>query len=252
MRRPFLWAWAAFFLVSGATWLVSMIWMQGALDFAPQYAPHVVAALLSGATFARVLDRRTHAIAYAAGATLVWVGVQLVAFLLHDTAAPWSAPVTGASHYAVLAVLAVPVAAATASLRLAGRPDHRLLWLWLSALMMLGAIIASLTVISKDRSLPALGVIAILVAPLVTGAMTQVLAPYRAIWTCGGGALIFVLIMLDQGFRDRESGDFVGALLGMGMFVLLGALGARIGWRVFRNKDPRKRAVANLPTATAT
>jgi hypothetical protein len=40
-------------------------------------------------------------------------------------------------------------------------------------------------------------------------------------------------------------------VLGMGMFVLLGALGSRIGWRLFRNKDPRTPPRANLPTATA-
>ena len=251
MRRPLLWAFAAFFIVSGATWLVSMIWRQGALDFAPKYAPSIVAALLSGATFARVLDRRTHAIAYAAGATLVWIGVQLVAFLIHDSAPRWAAPVNHAEHYALLAALAVPAAAATASLRLVGRPDHRLLWLWLSALIMLGTIVASLTVITEDQRLPAAAAIVILLAPVAAGALTQILAPYRAIWTCGGGALIFVLIMLDKGFRDREAGDIAGPLLGMGVFVLLGALGARIGWRILRNTDPRTPPTVTLPRATS-
>ncbi len=238
-------------MVSGATWLVSMFWRNSELDVAPLYAPHIVGALLVGATFARVFDRRKHAITYAAVATLAWVGFQLVAFLFYDTAPRWSAPMDGAAHYAVVAALAVPAAAATASLRLVGRPDHRLLWLWISALMMLGSIVAPLTILTSDQSLPASGAIVILAAPVLAGAITQVLKPYRAIWTSGGGALIFILIMLDDTFRGTDDREIVAPMLGMGVLVLLGALGARIGWRYFRTADARTPPQADLPTATA-
>jgi hypothetical protein len=249
MRRPLLWAFAAFFMVSGATWLISMIWRNRALDVAPLYSPHIIAALLVGATFARVLDRRKHAIACAAGAMLAWIVFQLVAFTLHGSSPRWSASADSAAHFAILAALAIPAAAAAASLRLVGRPDHRLLWLWISALMMLGTIVAPLTILTADQSLPTMAAIVIFAAPVLAGAMTQVLKPFRAIWTSGGGALVFVLMLLDDTFRGRDD-DIVGPLLGMGVFFLLGALGARVGWRLFRNADARKPPT-DLPTATA-
>ena len=248
----FAWAATALFLVGGATWLVSMIWKTSELELAPSFAPHVVAALISGLTLARVLDRRRTAITLAAGATFVWLALQLLSMELHDTVPRWAHPFEGSAlaHYALLAAVCIPVAGAAASLRLVGRPDHRLLWLWISALLVLGIIIVSLTLITKDTHVPPAGVILILLGPIVTGALAQVLAPRRMIWTCGGGALIFVLIMFDKGFRQGDSDGIAGPLLGMGMFVLLGALGARIGWRLFRNKDPR--TTPKLPTATAT
>jgi hypothetical protein len=240
-------------MVSGATWLVSIIWRTSAFEFAPPYAPHVIAAVITGATLARVLERRVFAIGLAVGATVAWIALELLATEVHDTIPRWSAPLTVSplGYHALLALMCAPAAAAAASLRLAGRRDHRLLWLWISALLMLGTIIASLTLVTPDNTLPGLAVFFILGAPLVAGAITQVLAPYRMIWSCGGGAVIFVLIVLDQ-YRTRSSTDgILGPVLGMGMFVLLGALGSRIGWRLFRNKDPRTPPRANLPTATA-
>ena len=252
LRRPIWWAFAAFFMTSGATWLISMMWRQGALDVAPRYAPHVVAALITGATLARVLDRRAHALALAAGATTVWVLIQLAAYLVHDTAPRWSAPIDSASHYAILLAITVPAAAATASLRLVGHPDHRLLWLWISALLMLGAVVAPLTIVTKAQTVPTIAVLPILGGPVLAGLMTQVLKPSRAIWISGGGALIFVLIMIDKTLhRGSRDDDLLAPLLGMGLILLLGALGARIGWRLFRNADPRTPTTPTLPTATA-
>lgn len=228
-----------------------MIWKTSALTFVPAFAPHAVAALLTGLTLARALDRRSHAVALAVTGMVLWIGIELVAFVVYDTTPRWSAPITSSAfaHFGLVALLCVPAAALAASLRLRGRPDHRLLWLWISALVTLGTIIASLTLITKNQLLPPIGVILILVAPIAAGAITQVLSPFRMIWTCGGGALIFVLIMLDKGFRTGDIEDGIaGPLLGMGMFILLGALGARIGWRVFRNQDPYEGV--ELPTAS--
>jgi hypothetical protein len=252
MRRPIWWALAAFFMVSGATWLISMIWRESALDLAPRHAPHIIAALITGATLARVLDRRAHAITLAAGATLVWLVLQLAAYLIHDTAPRWSAPVPGAAHYVILAAITIPAAAATASLRLVGHPDHRLLWLWISALLMLGAVVAPLTIVTKAQTVPAIGVLPVLGGPILAGLLTQVLKPSRAIWISGGGALIFVLIMIDRTLhRGGDVGDDLFApFLGMGLLLLLGALGARIGWRLFRNADPHTPVRVDLPTAT--
>jgi hypothetical protein len=53
-------------------WLVSMIWKTSAFEFAPPYAPHVIAAVITGATLARVLERCVFAIGLAVGARPSW------------------------------------------------------------------------------------------------------------------------------------------------------------------------------------
>lgn len=252
-RRSVLWAISAYFMASGATWLAAMVWRQSDIAFAAQLAPHVVAAALIGLTLARVLDRRALAIGFAASASLLWIATQYIAFSIHGVPLRWQSIVDGSvlAHYATIAALAVPVAALCAMPRLRGRPDHPLLWLWISALLTLGMIVVPLAIVAKDRVMPAAGVILIVLGPLVAGALTQVLKPYRAIWTTGGGALVFILMLIDQSARGLGPSDGVaGPLFGMIIFVLVGALGARLGWRLFRHKDPRQPAAAALPTAS--
>ena len=251
VKRRVLWAISSFFMAVGATALVAMVWRQTDIAFARSFAPHVVAAALTGLTLARVLERRAFAIAFAAGATLLWIGGQFVAFRSHGAGPHYLTAFGGSAlaHYAMVAAVATPIAAACAAPRLRGRRNHRLLWLWISTLVMFGTIIAPITMLTSERFLPLAGVLVVVLAPLVAGAAVQILAPYRAIWTCGGGALFFILLVLDRNLRGNGDNDIVGPLCGMGIFVVLGALGAKIGWRLFRNKDPRTPP-APLPTAS--
>jgi len=238
-------------MATGATWLV-MIWTTSDLQFAPAYAPQVIGAAIIGLTLSRALDRRMHAMLLSAAVTAGWIALQIVAFQIHDAPPRWNAFATSSfASYGVIALVAIPVAALAALPRLRGRADHPLLWLWISALVMLGTILLPVMLISNDQKLAATAAILMFFAPVATGAITQILAPYRAIWTCGGAAVIFFLILVDEGFSKVEPGEVLGSILGVGMFALLGALGARIGWRAFRNKDPRTPVRADLPTATA-
>lgn len=252
VKRAAVWGIAALFIASGATWLAAIIWRTSTLTFAPAFGPHVVAALLTGLTLARALDRRAHAIALAVTGMVIWIGIEVAAFLLHGAMPRWSVTIASSTfaHFAVLAIVCVPVAAGAASLPLRGRPDHRLLWLWIAALLTLGTVVAPVTLMSTTQILPAIGAVFVIAAPMVAGAIAQVLAPFRAIWTCGGGALIFVLIVLDKSVRNREVDGILAPLMGMGIFILLGALGARIGWRLFRNNDPREPRRSPLPIAS--
>ena len=250
-----VWAFTAVLVASGATWLAALIWKTSPLD-GQTYGPQLVGALLAGLTIARAttFPRRLLPIALAAGGVFAWVGLQLAVYLIRDEHPQWTAPFTGSPvvHYALVAVLSSAIAGASASLRFRGREDHRLLWLWMSALITLGSLVTSLVVATNEHLLPASVVVFVCVAPIAAGALTQYLAPFRMIWTCGGGAVIFGLIMFDQELPTVEVGIIVGALSGIGIFALLGALGARIGWRLFRNADPRTRPDrADLPTATA-
>ena len=253
-RVAWVWAFAAVLVASGGTWLAALIWKTSALG-GQAHGPQLVGALLAGLTIARAttFPRRHLPIAIAAGGAGAWVALQLAVYLVRDEHPLWTAPFTGSPvvHFALVAVLASAIAGAAASLRFRGREDHRLLWLWISALITLGSLVTSLVVATNERLLPASAVAFVFAAPIAAGALTQTLAPFRMIWTCGGGAVIFVLIVFEQGLRAGETGVIVGTLGGVGIFVLLGALGARLGWRLFRNADPRTRPDrADLPTAT--
>ncbi len=247
-ERTVVQALAALFMVAGATWLVAMIWRTSELHVGARHASHLIGAALTGLTFARAFATRRRSIAIVSAATLAWIVVELVAFDAHDRTPPWAAPFDGSPlvHHALLALLSVPVAALCASVRFQGGPHHRLLWVWFSALVMLGTIVVPLMLFVSDHVLSALGALAIVVAPAVAGALTQILAPSRMIWTCGGGGLVFVLFVLDRTFRGQDpDGDSIAPMFTVGLFLLIGALGARIGWRLARHGDPTTPSTAN-------
>jgi hypothetical protein len=248
MRQRVLWAIAGVLMVTGASWLGVLIWEASKIGGAP-YGPHALGGALAGLTLSRVVERRPVVIATLSVAgwfalqTLLVLARGATPFLEGYEDSIWrTLPLAGA--------LQASLAVACASLPLRGRPEHRVLWLWISALVTLGCIVASMVAITNDRTLPEWSVVLLLAAPVIAGGLVQVLAPVRMIWTCGGGMLIMVILALDDTARgELDAGEVVGVLGGLGIFVLLGALGARIAWRVFRHGEPSREA--NLPTATA-
>lgn len=250
MKRPLLWTFCATLMVSGASWLVALLWRTTSIHFMPVSARYILGAALFGATIARVFDSRRPATLIAASAMAIWFALQLAAYALQDRPLPWSPRFEGSvyAHYGLAALVSIPTAALAASLHLRGRRDHPLLWMWISGLVLLGAFVLPLMLLAKIEALAAFVAV---VAPFVGGAIVQVLAPYRAIWTCGSGTLIFSLLIIDKGLGTVEINAIIGALLGIGVCVLFGAAGARVAWYVFRSADPRTAPPrVEIPTAT--
>lgn len=231
-----MWAVAAVVLVAGGTSLANVVWRTSHLTTARLLGPFVVGAALAGLALARTQTCRRRAVALGALGALGWVGLQL-AVGFDD---------------ALVAALAVAVAAGTAALPLRGRADHRLLWLAIAMLVTVGAIELYLLAFGEGRVLRSTRLLGMIAVPVAAGGFVQLLAPYRMIWTCGGGGVVFILLMIDRAVREPGTVEIaVMPLVGTGMFILLGAIGAAIGWRVFRHADPRTPPQApDLPTAT--
>jgi hypothetical protein len=231
---------AAFFLIAGGTWLAALTWKTSDVG-GKALGPHLVGAALGGIVVRRIVgDWR--AILLAIGGALAWIGPQLL------LAAPprWAVETTTAQYLQLLALAPLCAAAAAAIPFPSGETRWR--WVSVSALLMLGFMVAPLIGSTHTRDTGALTIIFLVGAPLFAGALTQYLATYRWIWACGGGSLVFALIVLDQvrGGVWRDPGGVFAVLACVGMYVLAGAGGAALSWRLFRRDDPRS---ANLPTA---
>lgn len=244
MRRP-LWLLAitAFLLVAGATWLVVLLWKTGHVG-GVGFVPHFVGAALAGVTLGR-LDRRARYLAPLAA--LGWVGLQLLVHRVDGVAPRWTAA-TSAAQYMWLLALAPLCAAAAAAIPLpAGETRWR--WFWVSALLTFGCMAAPLVATTRGHEIPVSAIVLIVAAPLLAGALTQYLATYRMIWTCGSGMLTFALFIIDRAMTRETTTSVVAPLAGTAFYALLGVGGAALSWRLFRNQDPR--TPSSLPTVTA-
>jgi hypothetical protein len=239
-RRLVVLAVSAFFLIAGAAWLAALIWKTSDVG-GMALGPHLVGAALGGFALRRIVgDRR--AIVLAAGGVLAWIGAQLL--LIKP---PWW-PVETTATYLQLFALAPLCAAAAAAIRVAEERETRWRWLSVSALLTLGIMGVSVMGSTPMRDPGVLALLVLLGGPLFAGALTQYFAPRRWIWTCGGGSLVFGLIILDRVKGDvwRDPGGAFAVLCGIGVGVLLGAGGAALSWRLLRRSDPR---TPTLPTA---
>lgn len=244
-------------MLAGAMWLLWMIWKTSALG-GGRYIPHLLGAVITGFVLARAVEG-PRATSIAATSATLWFALRLIARVIHENAlalgdadstpAPWNV-YSSWSTFLLVGAVTIVLAIVTSRAPLRGRTDHRLLWLLISALVTLGGIVVSLLMLADDRNLEIAAVICMLVAPVAAGALTQALCPSRMIWTCGGGCVVFILMMLDEGISHRHVGDMLGASFGVGIFILLGAGGARLGWWLFRRRDPHVAVASNLPTAT--
>jgi hypothetical protein len=250
MRRV-LWTISGALFVSGATWLTGDIWNTSELGGRP-YGPLILGALLAGLTIRRAVERGP--IGVAASAASAWFAIQGALYIAYGVETPWFANLhrSPSGHLAFLAAISIGVTVAGALPPVRGRPDHPVLWLWISALLTLGTIATSIWFMPHGRYLNAGSTVVMLSCPVIAGGLTQCLAPMRRIWICGGGAWIFSLTIIDRNVHSIDVnatlGTLLGTLFGMGIFVLLGVLGAWIAWRLFRNSDPRA-PVADLPIA---
>jgi hypothetical protein len=244
-RRLGWWIAGSILITTGAMWLAEVVWTTSRLGGRP-YAPTAVGALVAGFTIATVVERR--AVALALAGAVGSVALSYGAVHVSDLHPLWGlARDPGWSYYAAIAAASILPALAGTRLRRRYRQGGRLRWLWISALVTLGGIgTAVLALLHADsagngRAL----VLASFGATVVGCGLCQVLAPYRMIWTCGGGALIFLLFAADATWRTGVgsaalAGVFAAAFLTL-IFILLGALGARIAWWLFRRDDPRTR-----------
>jgi hypothetical protein len=242
-----LWVVAGSFMIAGGTWIAELACRASEAGDV-EYIPLALGALAAGLTLSRAFGRGAPTVALAA--SLLLATVQGVALAMQGTIAPWT-ELTDAGSFALFAGVTTAGATLGAVPRLAGAPEHRLLWLWISSLLTLGCMVNGLMFTVHEREISAEGVVVILVAPVVAGVLTQLLVARRMIWTCGGGALMFVLIIADQGIRMGDTEGLFPSMLGAGMFVLFGALGARVAWRMQHGVDYDLDRPAILPTATS-
>lgn len=240
--RIWILAITAFFLVAGATWLAVLVWKTSDVG-GKALGPHLVGAILAGVVLRRIVgDAR--AIVLAIGGTVAWIAPQV----LLDSPPKWVVPTTSAQYLLLLGVAPLCAAVAAAIPLPGATRETRWRWLSMSALLVLGFMVAPLISKTHSRDLTALGIVFVVGAPLFAGALTQYFATYRWIWACGGGSLVFMLILLDQvrGAIWRDPGGIIGVLCAFGMYILVGAGGAALSWRLFRHRDPR---APKLPTA---
>lgn len=144
------------------------------------------------------------------------------------------------------------------------RSDSEWRWSGISFLLTMGWLtviyIVMLTFLPSMRAEGSAGlnVLALLVAVLLGGAVTQAIAPMQSFAICGAGGfwagILGVVITVSSGQLGIVGAVFGTAILSV-LTIFIGALGARIGYalsgrRVGESEDEDLPSEAELPTAT--
>jgi hypothetical protein len=249
-QRPILTVIAGIVCALGGVWLAAFIWNAGNLRTPQPYAPHVIGSLFASLTAAAMVDRQPFR------ASIVVVSGALAVFLVLYVAGkplPWAPAMPAWPYLGIVAAGSLATTPTAFLIRRRIRVDRSIVWFWISVLLALGCIGTAITATGNadDHKANALMIFAMLGAPVLAGALCQLVAPRRMIWICGSGTFALALVALDRMIRDGdfEVGVFVGIAGGMGIFVVLGAGGARLAWRLFRNNDVRDPRRVDLPRA---
>ena len=198
--RFILWVIGGVFILGGAAWMTELVWRSTRVGDA-DLVPLAVGAVIAGLTMSRAIGRG--AVAVAITSSLLLTVVQALALARLRVVAPWTT-LNNAPSLFVFAVVTLVGATIGAYPRLPGAPDHPILWLWMSGLITLGSMVNGLMFVMSERGLSSAVVVVILVAPVAAGALTQALVARRMIWVCGGGALVFLAIYIDQSVRTGD------------------------------------------------
>lgn len=227
---------AGVYAVMGACWGLTVVLLKLGL-YSPWwwYCVYGSAALVGGGILvahAPLRPTREPALAGAlAAAAMIGLTSWRADWMLAHTVPSWLVAVV------VVAVSGALAAAGGLSVRgIAAATPTTARILILSALVLIGALGAAIQVTYDEtfglRALAGLGSV------FIGGWITQAAVVPRRPWACGAGGLLLVLVSLS--INDHtDAGDIAGAIFSGLIYVLLGAAGAALAWRLCRHNDPR-------------